>query len=101
MMTQPVMISVRTRNSSVRSTSRVSSRSKSSDNDGFLPRLPARKADHSTPRFRGILPQSSVRRKRVTAMVMATSIRATSASASKRMFSIVAPFSMMARTMRR
>src|SRR5207244_9230784 len=47
-----------------------------------------------------ILPQSSVRRKRVTAMVMASSISAISAIVSYCRFSSVAPFSMMARTIR-
>jgi hypothetical protein len=47
-----------------------------------------------------ILPQSSVRRKRVTAIIMASSISAMSAIASYCRFSSVAPFSMMARTIR-
>src|SRR5581483_4002778 len=63
--------------------------------DSALPGF--QKADHSIPQFRGSLPQSSVRRKRVTAMVMATSIKAASASVSNRRFGMAAPFSMMAR----
>src|SRR6266849_6964192 len=47
-----------------------------------------------------ILHQSSVRRKRITAMVMAISINATSAIVSYCRFGSVAPFSMMARTIR-
>src|SRR6516162_2099120 len=45
--------------------------------------------------------QSSVRRKRVTAIVIATSIRPVSASVSKRRLDRSAPLSMIARTMRR